>query len=299
MTPARHYLYPLTAILIWAGNTVVSKMAAGAIGPAEIGLYRWALACLLLTPFVLRPLLRNLRALRPQAGRIAVLGLLGMVVYQCLTYYAAYQTTATHMGIIGALNPLITVALAIVLLGQPATAGALAGAALSIVGVVYVVTGGHPGSLMTQGVNGGDALMLLACVAYALYGVLLKRWGQGGLPPLQHMYAQIVVATLAMLPLALLSPRTGLNAANLPLVLYAGLLASVCAPWLWMRAVLLLGPGRASMFFNLIALFTALIAAVLLREDLSAHHLIGGLLTVGGVMVGELWRTPLVRTRAQ
>ena len=30
-----NYLFPLTAILIWAGNTVVTKMSAGAIHPAE------------------------------------------------------------------------------------------------------------------------------------------------------------------------------------------------------------------------------------------------------------------------
>lgn len=44
------YAYPLLAILIWAGNTVVSKAADGVIFPAEIGFYRWLLAGLLFTP---------------------------------------------------------------------------------------------------------------------------------------------------------------------------------------------------------------------------------------------------------
>ncbi|MGT2489611.1 EamA family transporter [Cupriavidus basilensis] len=69
--------------------------------PAEISFYRWLLAALLFTPLALRPVLRNWPAIRPRCGRIAVLGLLGMVAYQCLAYYAAYMTTATHMGIIG------------------------------------------------------------------------------------------------------------------------------------------------------------------------------------------------------
>ena len=38
------YAYPLLAIFIWAGNTVITKMSAGAIFPAEIGFYRWLLA---------------------------------------------------------------------------------------------------------------------------------------------------------------------------------------------------------------------------------------------------------------
>ena len=31
------YAYPLLAILIWAGNTVINKLAVGAIFPSEIG----------------------------------------------------------------------------------------------------------------------------------------------------------------------------------------------------------------------------------------------------------------------
>ena len=54
-----NYLFPLTAILIWAGNTVVTKMSAGAIHPAEIGFYRWLLAALLFTPFLLPAVWRN------------------------------------------------------------------------------------------------------------------------------------------------------------------------------------------------------------------------------------------------
>lgn len=290
---SRHYAFPLLAVAIWAGNTVVSKMAAGAIGPAEIGFYRWLLAGLLLTPFALRPALRNWQAIRPHATRIVVLGILGMVVYQSLAYYAAYLTSATHMGIIGSLTPMMVLALSISLLGQPLTAGAAAGSALSVAGVVLVVTGGHPGSLLASGVGAGDGLMLLAMLAYAVYAVLLKRWGMQGVPPLQLMYLQVLVATMALLPMFLGSPRTGLTAANVPLVLYAGVFASVCAPWCWMRAVAHLGPGRSSMCFNLIPLLTALIAAVLLGEHLALYHLFGGLLTVGGVMLGELWKTPL------
>ncbi|WP_164705567.1 EamA family transporter, partial [Pseudomonas viridiflava] len=48
------YAFPLLAIFIWAGNTVINKLAVGAIFPAEIGFYRWLLAGLLFTPFMLK-----------------------------------------------------------------------------------------------------------------------------------------------------------------------------------------------------------------------------------------------------
>jgi drug/metabolite transporter (DMT)-like permease len=291
------YAFPLLAIVIWSGNTVVSKMAAGAIAPAEISFYRWLLAALLFTPLALRPVLRNWDAIRPQLGRIAVLGLLGMVVYQSLAYYAAYLTTATHMGIIGSLTPMMVLALSIVLLGQRLTAGAVAGSLVSIAGVAVVVSSGDLGTLLKSGANMGDALMLLAMLAYAIYVILLKRWGMKNVPALQLLYLQIVCAVIVLLPLYLLSPKTGLSAANLPLVAFAGLGASMVAPLLWMHTVARIGPSRASMFFNLIPLFTALIAAAVIGESLAAYHAVGGVLTVAGVLLAELWKAPLRRKR--
>ncbi len=292
------YAFPLLAVVIWSGNTVVSKMAAGTIAPAEISFYRWLLAALLFTPLALRPVLRNWRAIRPQLGRIAVLGLLGMVVYQSLAYYAAYLTTATHMGIIGSLTPMMVLALSIVLLGQRLTAGAVAGSLVSIMGVLVVVSSGDLGTLLKSGANMGDGLMLLAMLAYAIYVILLKRWGMKGVPALQLLYLQIVFAVIALLPLYLLTPRMGLSAANLPLIGFAGLGASMLAPLVWMHTVAHIGPSRASMFFNLIPLFTALIAAVVIGESLAAYHAIGGVLTVAGVLLAELWKAPLWRSRA-
>lgn len=289
------YAFPLLAVVIWSGNTVVSKMAAGTIAPAEISFYRWLLAALLFTPLALRPVLRNWRAIRPQLGRIAVLGLLGMVVYQSLAYYAAYLTTATHMGIIGSLTPMMVLALSILLLGQRLTAGAVAGSLVSIAGVAVVVSSGDLDTLLKSGANMGDGLMLLAMLAYAVYVILLKRWGMKEVPALQLLYLQVVCAVIVLLPLYLLTPRMGLSAANLPLVGFAGLGASMLAPLVWMHTVAHIGPSRASMFFNLIPLFTALIAAAVIGESLAAYHAVGGVLTVAGVLLAELWKAPLRR----
>jgi drug/metabolite transporter (DMT)-like permease len=291
------YIAPLLAVLIWSGNTVVSKMAAGAIGPAEISFYRWLLAALLFTPWVLGPAWRNRAALRAQLGRLACLGLLGMVAYQCLAYYAAYQTTATHMGIIGSLMPLVVLALSVAVLGHRLSYGGLLGSLLALAGVVLVVSSGHPSTLLHAGANPGDALMLVAMLAYAVYMILLKRWTTAQVPPLQSLYVQILVAVLALLPLYLLSPRTGLTAQNLPLVGFAGVGASMLAPLIWMHAVARIGPSRASMLFNLVPLCTALLAAGLLGESLAIYHAVGGALTVTGVLLAELWKTPLRAVR--
>lgn len=288
------YAFPLLAIFIWAGNTVINKLAVGAIFPAEIGFYRWLLAGLLFTPFMLKAVIAHWPQIRPNLGKIFVLGVLGMAVYQSLAYFAATLTTATNMGIILSLMPLMSLAMAIISLGQRLTAGALVGAVLSFAGVLVVVSSGSLGALLLHGLNMGDAMMLIATLAYAIYSTLLKKW-QLRLPPLVLLYLQVLVAIVVLFPLYVASPKTGLTLQNTPLVLYACLLASMVAPLAWMQAVQRLGPSRTTLFFNLLPLITALIAAVVLKEQLAMYHLVGGLLTLGGVILSERWTTVLGR----
>ena len=170
------YLYPLLAILIWAGNTVVNKLAVGVIFPAEIGFYRWVLAGILFTPFMLKPVLANWATIKPNLGKIFILGVLGMAVYQSLAYFAATLTSATNMGIILSLMPMMALTLSITSLGNRLTAGALVGAVLSFGGVLVVISAGNLSTLIEQGVNMGDAMMLIATLAYAVYSTLPKKW---------------------------------------------------------------------------------------------------------------------------
>ena len=286
------YLYPLLAILIWAGNTVVNKLAVGVIFPAEIGFYRWVLAGILFTPFMLKPVLANWTTIKPNLGKVFILGVLGMAVYQSLAYFAATLTSATNMGIILSLMPMMALTLSITSLGNRLTAGALVGAVLSFGGVLVVISAGNLSTLIEQGVNMGDAMMLVATLAYAVYSTLLKKW-QLRMPPLQLLYLQVLVAIIVLLPLFVLSPKAGLSPSNIPLILYACIPTSMLAPLMWMHAISRLGPSRTTLFFNLLPIVTALIAAAVLGERLALYHLLGGVLTLGGVVLAERWKTPL------
>jgi drug/metabolite transporter (DMT)-like permease len=283
------YLYPLLTVMIWAGNNVITKAAAGRIFPAEIGFYRWLLAGLLFTPFLLGTVLRNRAAIKPIMGKVVVLGVLGMAIYQSLAYYAANITTATNMGIILSLVPVMTLGMSIASLGTALTAGALVGALVSFAGVLLVVSQGSWAVLIAHGVNLGDLMMLVAALAYATYSTLLKKW-QLRMPPLQLLYLQILVAIIALF---LISQKTGLSTSNIPLVLYACIPTSMIAPLLWMKAIGILGPSRTTLFFNLVPILTALVAALALGEQLAAYHFIGGALTLTGVLLAERWTTPL------
>ena len=285
---SRYMLFPLLAVLIWAINMVVTKMAADVIAPTVIGFYRWVLAGVVLTPFVLPGVLRQWRAIVPLLGKLAVLGALGMAVYQGLIYVAAMTTTATHMSIITAMVPLLTIALVCVVLRELPLWTAVAGGVLSLLGLGVLLGEGNPLSLFETGVTTGDALMGVAALAYAMYGVLLRRW------PLpigvwQSLYVQVLFGILFQLPGFLMAPVSPLNASNIPLVLYAGIFPSLFAPYLWMQGVRYLGPNRASVFLNLMPVGTVVIAAATLGEVPHSYHIVGGLMALAGVSLAQ-WK---------
>lgn len=292
------YAFPMMAVLFWAANTVVNKMTVGVIFPAEIGFYRWLFAGLLFTPFLLHPILRNWSNIRPHLIKIFILGVLGMAIYQSLAYFAAPKTTAMNMGIILSLMPVMSLGMAIVALGQHVTMGAIAGIVCSFIGVLLVMSEGNLGVLLQQGVNLGDLMMLFATFAYALYSTLLKYW-QMDIPALQLLYLQILVAIVVLFPLFFFSEKAGLNGANLPLVLFACVFASIAAPLAWMRAVRSLGPSRTSVFFNFVPVLTIIIAALVLSERLELYHALGGGLTLCGVVLSERWTRPLRKKRTK
>lgn len=291
------FLFPLFAVLIWSVNAIVNKLSASAIEPAAISFYRWLLALLVLTPFVLPGVIRQWQTIRPHLLRLMVLGLLGMALYQSLAYYAAHSVSALFMGIIAALIPLLTVLLSVVILRIAPTVGILAGSLISFCGLIWLVSAGNPDQLLHHGIGAGEAMMLAASASYALYGVMTKRWSIP-LPVWQSLYVQIAFGVLLLLPGFLMTPDVELTPRNLPLVAFAGLFASILAPWLWIHGVQKLGASITSIFMNLTPIFTALIAVLFLHEHLHSYHWIGGGLTLTGVLLAQRLRRPLTQRKS-
>ncbi|MCE8021411.1 DMT family transporter [Halomonas sp. MCCC 1A11036] len=292
--PLLYFLPPLGAVLIWSGNMTINQLTVGAIAPSSIAFLRWLLALAVLTPFVLPAAWRHREALRREWPKLAVLGLLGMGLWQGLAYVAAETTTATNMGILAAMVPLLTVLLSAMILREAPSLGGTVGGLLALFGVLVLLGRGDPLAILDLQVALGDLLMVVAATCYALYGVMLKRWPLG-LPPWVVLYAQVVFAVLFLLPPYLMGPMTPVDGQNMWLILYAGIPASIVTTFLWMRAIRQIGASQASIFINLMPLFSALIAMLFLGEHIAPFHLIGGLLVLAGVIMAQTLTQPLVR----
>ncbi|MFH0263672.1 DMT family transporter [Vibrio mediterranei] len=281
------YLLPFLTVLIWGGNAIVNKIAASTIEPSAMSFYRWALAMLVMTPFCLPKLKRYWPEIRRNSGKLAFLALLGMVLNQSLGYYAALTTSASNMALITSLVPLISVFMSVPLLGKKVSMLSIAGGVISLAGLAFMLGQGDVAFFMHQTVAQGDVLMVLAAFVYATYCVLLKRWKMQ-LSSWMLIYTQGVFAVIMLFPLLLTSETIMPTSASLPLIAYAGLLASLIAPLCWVKAIDLIGADNSAMFMNLLPVIAVALAAALLGETITQFHVIGGLMVISGVILSQV-----------
>lgn len=280
------FVLPLIAVLIWSLNIAVTRYVADYISPVSISFYRWFVAFLILTPFMLSNVWKQRAVIGKDLGKLAVLSAFGMVLYQGLSYTAAHYTTATNMGIVNAFVPVFTIFISYLILKDVPNRFAIFGSLLSFAGLIYVMSQGHISSLFEQGGHWGDAVMVVAVSFYAFYGVFLKKW-QLKLPLLTSLYVQIGFALLYHVPFLLWFGLDEINADNAASVLYAGVFPSLIAPLLWMVAVQAIGPNRTSIFMNLMPVFTAIIASLWLSEHWTIYHTIGGMMILVGIIMAQ------------
>ena len=277
---------PIIAVLIWSMNIAVTRYVTDYISPVSISFYRWVVAFIILTPFMLPKVWKERQLIRQHLGKFAVLSAFGMALYQGLAYSAAHYTTATNMGIINAFIPVFTIFVSIVILKEIPNRFAVIGSFISFFGLLYVIGQGNFSNLAQLGGHWGDLLMVLAVFFYAFYGVFLKKW-QLKIPLLISLYVQIGFTLLYHLPFVFYLGLDSINHHNIASVLYAGVFPSLIAPLLWMIAVQYLGPNRTSIFMNLMPVFTAIIAYFWLHEAWTIFHTIGGVVILVGIAMAQ------------
>jgi drug/metabolite transporter (DMT)-like permease len=165
----------------------------------------------------------------------------------------------------------------------------LAGVVLTLVGVTLVVlSGAEDGLGLSHDALVGSGLVLGAAVAGGLANVLAKPVvdRMGGLPLGIWKYI-LTTLTLSLLagPKLLTLSAEQVPAANIPNILYSGMLAGAGGFLVTHLAIREIGPTRSSSYFNFNPIVAALAGVLILHEPFSGWLLLGGALTVLGVMV--------------
>jgi drug/metabolite transporter (DMT)-like permease len=291
---SRPYILLVLCTLFWGGNVVAGKAAVGNIDPYALMVLRWAGAALLVLPFATNPIRRDWPTIRAKWWLYLVYGAVGYATFNALCYVAAHYTSGFNIGLDQVTINIFVMLLSFVFFRTRVRPLQLIGVAITIVGVALTASHGDLRRVLALDINFGDLLVIAASLAYAVYSIALRWRPQTDWR--SFLLATFIGATLASLVFAA-TTGGGLAhvAASIPAITplgwviaaYTMVLPSIISQMFYVRGVELIGPNRASLFINLIPLFGALGAVLILGEKLETFHLIAGGLVIAGIVLAE------------
>lgn len=279
------YVLMLLPPLLWGGNAVAGRMAAGLVPPLGLAFWRWLFAFLLLLPIGGPRLFAQWPLARRQWKLLCFLAISSVTAYNSLLYLALTTTTAVNATLVSAAIPIFIVILSWLWLKEPVGLRRGMGILLSLAGVLLVIARGDALALLTLQLHEGDLWALAAVVSWAVFSVVLRRYPTG-LGSVALLTAQVGLGTLFILPLYLMELAFGHGFAvtwvSAGLIGYVALFPSLVAYGFWNKGVAELGASVSGLYTNLIPVFTALLAVPLLGEDVRWFHSVGmGLIFLG------------------
>jgi drug/metabolite transporter (DMT)-like permease len=270
------------AALGWAAGFVAAKHGVGVgFTPADLAFHRFFWSGLLLMPIAFRDGLIDLGGIG--WGRGLVMSVLSGPP-QAITAYSGFMLVPLGHGttIQPACAALFGLILATAMLHERATIPRIFGGTIIIAGLM--VFGAE--SLTTIGREGvgGDLLFVTAGFFWAMFGTLLRYYRMSGTRAVV-MVGVLSVAVYAPLYAAFIGFDNMLRMSlteNLVQVVVQGILAGVLPIYLFARAVILIGAGRAATFPALVPGFSLIIGYLALGVIPSLLQLIGLVIVVVG-----------------
>ncbi len=286
------YALMFIAPAMFAGNILVARATSADMPPVALAFWRWAGALLLLLPFTARALLCGRVALAREWRDLMVLGALGMGVCGAFVYIGAATTTATNIGLIYAIAPVVIIVLARILYGETMTGRQVLGVALALAGVVAIVARGDIAVLLGLAFTSGDLWIVAAASGWALYAVLLRH-RPSGLAPTPRLAAIMASGLIVLAPFTLaeawLDRPPALAWSTLGWVAFLALVPGLGAYQAYGRIQETLGANRTGLMLYLTPVYNAGLAYLMLGETLRLYHLLGAALVLPGIYLAT-WR---------
>jgi drug/metabolite transporter (DMT)-like permease len=265
-------LFGAGSAFCWALGFVAARhgVLAG-MSPIVLSLHRFVWAGVAFLPFVAANSPRTLDGVGWRRG--IILTLFGGLPLALWSYFGYVYVPLGHGAIIqpscASLGGLV---LARLLLNEPLPLRRVVGALVIVLGLVII----GAEAFRTMGASGviGDLLFVAAGSSFAVFGVLLRRWRIAPIP------AAAITSVLSLIGLPMLYWTYDNMIAvgfleNLLQAVVQSVFAGAAAIYLFTRAIMLLGAGRAVVFPSLVPPFTLLVGFVALGEVPTVSQIIG------------------------
>jgi len=275
----KYYIFLTLTVLFWSGNFVFGRLISSEVEPVELAFFRWFFVALILLPYFIYRFKHIMKVFKKEYLIIIVFSILGVSAFNTLLYYGLQTTTATNALLINSSIPIIIIVLSSIILNTKITKIQSLGIFLSTVGVIFLILKGNIENFITLEFTSGDLWIIIACVTWALYTVLLKYKPK----ELNAFDFLSVTVFIGIVVLSFIYFSLGysfeLNFIQKDEVLYSLIyivvFPSLLSFYFWNMSIVEIGANKAGQFTHLMPIFGAILAYVFLGETLEFYHLVG------------------------
>jgi drug/metabolite transporter (DMT)-like permease len=279
--------------MAWASSLILAKIVYAEMTPIVFVALRYTLASPLLIVLFLSQKGRYARATAFKKNwKVLVLtGLTGPFLSQVLQYIGLNMTTAAEALLLLNTSPIFAVVLAYAFISEPITLDKIGGLLLATLGVSLIVIGGTPvdtgfGFIRLL----GDGIIVVSTFLFAVNGIAGKV-AVRSVDSISVTTFSTIIAVPCIWICAFVSEdvtvvfRLSLNAWLI--IVWVGVVNSVIAFILYYESMKYIEASRVQIALNLISVWGVLMSVLVLGETTSVIQIIGGALTIIGVIVAQ------------
>ena len=285
------YILLVLATLFWSGNFIVGKFATlFQIPPLSLNVFRWVSVWLILMPFTYKEIQNNLPNIKKNWLVISFMGIITISTFNSVVYFALNYTQVINAVLVLAAIPAATIFFSSMMNIEKTNIFQLFGLILSIIGIGSIISSGSIQKIISLSFNKGDLWMLVCVITWALYSTLLKK---NKFEFSQFSLIQLMVSAgiLFLIPQFFYEKSIGLevnfNKAFFLILFYVVIFPAIASYYCWQKGVEIIGPNRASMFIQLMPLFSAVMAIMIFNEKFEFYHFIGAAFIVTGIYLSN------------
>lgn len=220
---------------------------------------------------------------------ILIVGVLGLFCFNLLLFVGLIYTSSINASLIISLNPIVTLILGYFTFGTRISYKQIAGAIISLIGVLYLLTKGNLLNLDQLVFIKGDILILLAMVLSSFYHIWVKKYSVN----ISNQHFTFFTNLICLISFTLITPFfIEVHSVNygvqfwIVMILF-GVFGTAITYFLWNKGLSIIGASKAGLYMNIVPLSTAIIT-VLLGKELTQFHIISGLLIFIGLIVSQM-----------
>lgn len=288
--PIFYLLLLLLTSLLWGGNFVVGKSLVSHASPMTLTSLRWMIAVVCLLPLVWwkeKKIVPPRDAILP----LFLMGITGVILLNLFQFWALEQTSATNVGVISTLNTISIAFFSSLLLKERMNILQMCSMIVSLFGVILVLSKGKVDLLLSFHFNTGDLWMMAAVCIWGIYSVC-SRWATTKISPMMATLYSGIFGLIVLLPFNLSDFTVwNINASFIQSILYTGIISTVVCMVFWNMGVQKLGATTSGIFLNFNPIFTAILAFLLLGEQITWIQGIGSGIVIIGCYLFSRFKT--------